>query len=294
MTDPVAELIEILDLNHIGARTEEDIFTGIAQWMPHGRLFGGQVLAQALVAAQRTIGDERTVHSVHGYFLRAGDIKESITYSVDRIYDGRTFATRRTQAYQNGRPILSMIASFQHEEPGLEHQVTMPAGVPAPETLPTAAEVAANAENPAEVFWAKDHAFDVRRVPTPVYKNVDGEVIAHQALWIKSKAALPDDRHLHQAALAYLSDYSLLEPIIRRHNVSFAEKGVAAASLDHALWIHRYSRVDEWLLYVQESPTAQGGRGLALGRIYTRDGILVASVGQEGMIRVPRESLPQQ
>ena len=288
MTDPVSGLLAALDLTDTGARTSEDIFTGPSQWMPHGRVFGGQVLAQSLVAAMRTVADERLVHSMHAYFLRPGDVEQPITFSVDRIHDGRSFSTRRTQAYQNGEPILSTIMSFQEEDPGLEHQESMPVGVPDPESLPSTAEVLAGIDHPVASFWATERAFDMRHVPSPVYFSVEGDHVPHQAVWLRAIRPLPDDPNLHRAALAYASDYSILEPILRGHGIPWATPGLKAASLDHAMWWHRFGRVDEWLLYVQESPNAIGGRGLSLGRIYSRDGVLLASVAQEGMVRVPR------
>ena len=288
MSAPLHGLLTALDLTDTGARTSEDIFTGPSQWMPQGRVFGGQVLAQSLVAAQRTIDDSRFVHSMHGYFLRPGDAAQPITFSVDRIHDGRSFSTRRTQAYQNGVPILSMICSFQDEDEGLEHQAVMPSGIPDPESLPSAAESLASIDHPVASFWATQRAFDMRHVPSPIYFSVEGEHVPHQAVWMKAIGSLPDDPGLHRAALAYASDYSILEPILRAHGVAWSTPGLKAASLDHAMWWHRFGRVDEWLLYVQESPNAIGGRGLSLGRIYSRDGALLASVAQEGMVRVPR------
>ncbi|MGV8884762.1 MAG: acyl-CoA thioesterase [Microbacteriaceae bacterium] len=287
MTDPVSGLLAALDLTDTGARTSEDIFTGPSQWMPQGRIFGGQVLAQSLVAAMRTIDDNRFVHSMHGYFLRPGDVHQPITFSVDRIHDGRSFATRRTQAYQGGLPILSMIASFQDEDQGLDHQVSMPEGIPEPESLPSAAEVLAGIDHPVATFWASERPFDLRHAPSPIYFTADNTRVPHQAVWLKTLSPMPDDPNLHRAALAYASDFSILEPIMRGHGIAWGTPGLKAASLDHAMWWHRFARVDEWLLYVQESPNAIGGRGLSMGRIYTRDGILVASVAQEGMVRLP-------
>jgi acyl-CoA thioesterase-2 len=287
MSDPVSGLLSALDLTDTGARTSEDIFTGPSQPQPLGRVFGGQVLAQSLVAAMRTIAADRFVHSMHGYFLRPGDAALPITFSVDRIHDGRSFSTRRTQAYQNGLPILSMIASFQDLDDGLDHQVAMPTDLPDPETLPSAAETLAGIEHPVAADWAYGRAFDMRHVPSPIYFTVEGAHVPHQAVWLKAKSRLPDDENLHRAALAYASDYSILESIMRGHGIPWALPGLKAASLDHAMWFHRFGRVDEWLLYVQESPNAVGGRGLSLGRIYSRDGVLLASVAQEGMVRVP-------
>nr|WP_026037504.1 acyl-CoA thioesterase II [Salinibacterium sp. PAMC 21357] len=288
MSDPMSGLLTALDLTDTGARTNEDIFTGPSQWMPQGRVFGGQVLAQALVAAQRTLAADRIVHSMHGYFLRPGDINLPITFSVDRIHDGRSFSTRRTQAYQDGVPILSAIASFQDEDEGLDHQIEMPSDLPDPESLPTTAESLAELDHPVARYWASERPFDMRYVPSPIFISVEGGHVAHQAVWLKSVGPMPDDMNLHRAALAYASDYSILESIMRRHGLAWATPGIKVASLDHAMWWHREARVDEWLLYVQESPNAIGGRGLSLGRIYDRAGRLIASVAQEGMVRPPR------
>jgi acyl-CoA thioesterase-2 len=287
MDMPMEGLLNALDLTDTGARTSEDIFTGPSQWMPLGRVFGGQVLAQSLVAAMRTVPDDRHVHSMHGYFLRPGDVSQPITFSVDRIHDGRSFSTRRTQAYQNGHPILSMIASFQDDDEGLEHHIDIPTGLPEPESLPTAAESLATIDHSIARYWASERPFDMRHVPSPIYLQVKGEHTSHQAVWMKTLGTLPDDPDLHRAALAYASDYSIMEPVMRRHGIAWATPGLKVASLDHAMWFHRFGRVDEWMLYVQDSPTAQGGRGLSTGSIYSRDGLLLATVAQEGMVRVP-------
>lgn len=287
MKEPLESLLDALDLTDTGARTSEDIFTGPSQWMPLGRVFGGQVLAQSIVAATRTVADDRSIHSMHGYFLRPGDVAFPITFSVDRIHDGRSFSTRRTQAYQNGLPILSMIASYQDADDGLEHQVAMPQDLAEPESLPSSAATLEDVEHPVAQYWASQRPFDMRHVPSPIYLSVEGAHVAHQAVWFRSIGDLPDDPALHSAALAYASDYTIMESVMRRHGVAWATPGLKAASLDHAMWWHRPARVDEWLLYTQESPSASGGRGLSLGRIFRRDGTLVASVAQEATIRVP-------
>ena len=287
MSDAVSGLLAALDLSDTGARTREDIFTGPSEWMPNGRVFGGQVLAQSLMAAIRTTPEDRFVHSMHGYFLRPGDVTQPITFSVDRIHDGRSFSTRRTQAYQSGEPILSMIASFQDVDPGFDHQIEMPADIPDPESLPTGAELLKDVDHPLARAWANRRAFDIRHVEEPIYLAPDGRKSAHQVIWMRAQDPLPDDPNIHRAALAYASDYAILEPVLRKHGVAWSNPGLKVASLDHAMWWHRFARADEWLLYVQESPTAIGGRGLAQGRIYSRDGVLAASVAQEGMIRVP-------
>ena len=287
MNGPIDGLLSTLRLTDTGARTNEDIFTGPSQWMPLGRVFGGQVLAQSITAATHTVPDDRTIHSMHGYFLRPGDVQHPITFSVDRIHDGRSFSTRRTQAFQHGEPILSLIASFQTHDEGLEHQLEMPDDLPDPESLPSTADVLGHLDHDVARYWSSERAFDVRHIPSPVYLKVDGERMPRQAVWMRAFGRLPDEPRQPRAALAYASDYSILEPVLRAHGIAWATPGLKVASLDHAMWWHRDARVDDWLLYTMESPSASGGRGLSVGRIYTREGLLVASVAQEGMIRVP-------
>ena len=280
-------MLAALNLVDTGARTAEDIFTGPSQWSPNGRVFGGQVLAQSVVAGTRTVAADRPIHSMHGYFLRPGDIEVPITFAVDRIHDGRSFSTRRTQAYQHGVPILSMIASFQTVDEGLDHQTPMPEGMPDPESLRDERTMLATIDHPMARYWASGRPFDMRHVETPIYVEVAGERVAHQAVWLRARGRMPDDPALHRAALAYASDYTILESVWRRHGIAWSTPGLKAASLDHAMWWHRPVRVDEWLLYVQESTSASGGRALCHGRVYKQDGTLVASVTQEGMTRVP-------
>ena len=285
--DPLAEMISTLDLKSLEApNSKEDLFEGPSQWMPHGRVFGGQVLAQALVAATRTI-ENREVHSLHGYFLRPGNIDLPVVFSVDRLRDGRSFSTRRVQAFQNDEAIFSMIASFQENDPGLEHQDEFPSDIPDPETLPSAADMMGDNPHPVAQYWSKARPFDMRHVPSPIYFKVEGEHVAHQAVWLRSLGDMPASQELHTAALAYASDYSILESIYRRHGIAWSHPGLKSASLDHAMWFHRPARVDQWMLYVQESPSAQGGRGLALGRIFSSRGELLATIAQEGMVRIP-------
>ncbi|WP_181439752.1 acyl-CoA thioesterase II [Curtobacterium sp. MCBD17_028] len=279
------DFMPTLRLVDTGASTGEDIFTGSSHWSPGGRVFGGQVLAQCVVAAQTTI-DGRAIHSMHGYFLRPGAIDEPITFAVERIHDGRSFATRRVQAYQRGVPIFSMIASFQTPDTGVEHQDTMPLDVPDPESLPSAAELLAGIDHPVARHWAK-RSIDVRHPGGPVFIEVTGERVAHQAVWLRVAGHLPDDPALHRAVLGYASDLSILEPIMRRHGLAWGTPGVKSASLDHAMWWHRDGRADDWVLYTQESPSAQSGRGLAIGRMFDRSGRLLTTVAQEGMLRVP-------
>ncbi|HYJ48666.1 MAG TPA: acyl-CoA thioesterase II [Microbacterium sp.] len=279
-------MLAVLDLSQSGARTSEDIFTGVSQSMPLGRVYGGQVLAQSIVAAERTIPDGRSAHSMHGYFLRPGDASKGITFAVDRIHDGRSFSTRRTQAFQEGVPIFSMIASFQDDDPGVEHQAEMPSGVPDPERLPDIEDHLAGLHPMSKRLFI-DRPLDVRHFPSPIYLTVEGERVPHQAVWMRARREIPDDPRIHRAVLAYLSDLTIQESILRAHGVAWATPGLKVASLDHAMWWHRPGRVDEWMLYVQESPSARGGRGLATGRIYSRDGMLLATVAQEIMVRLP-------
>ncbi|WP_344067107.1 acyl-CoA thioesterase II [Microbacterium pumilum] len=279
-------MLAVLNLAGSDARTTEDIFTGVSQSMPLGRVYGGQVLAQSIVAAERTLVEARTVHSMHGYFLRPGDSTKGITFAVDRIHDGRSFSTRRTQAYQEGVPIFSMIASFQDQDPGLDHQTPMPTGLPGPEDLPDV-EAHLKGLHPMSKRLFVDRPVDLRHIGSPIYLGVEGERTPQQAVWVRVRRALPDDPAIHRAALAYLSDLTIQESILRAHGVSWATPGLKVASLDHAMWWHRPGRADDWMLYVQESPSARGGRGLATGRIYSADGTLLASVAQEIMVRVP-------
>lgn len=279
----LAGLVAVLDLEPCPAEGD-DVFLGQSQPQPWGRVFGGQVLAQSVVAAQRTVDAARPVHSMHAYFLRAGDSGEPITFAVERLRDGRSFSARRVHALQFGRPILSMIASFQFPATGLDHAAPMPA-VATPQSIPTLAERYAGRDAPQARYWMRQRPIDLRHVQQPIHLE-PAEPASSQAVWMRTLGDLPDDPALHAAILAYVSDYTLLEPVLRRHGRTWAEPGLRAASLDHAMWWHRPARADEWLLYTQESPSASGARGLGLGRIYAADGTLAASVAQEGMLRV--------
>lgn len=279
-------ILEVLDLAESHARTTEDIFVGRSQLMPHRRVYGGQVLAQALVAAERTVADGRLPHSTHGYFLRPGDDTKTITFAVDRIHDGRSFSTRRTQAFQEGRPIFSMISSFQSDDPGLDHEMPMPDGIPSPDEC--GPDVSLSSGAPDQKFLLSD-LIQVRHVEGPIHLRPAAERTARQHVWMRTSSAMPDDPRLHRAVLLYMSDLTIQEPTMRRHGVSWRHPGLRSASLDHAMWWHRPGRVDEWMLYVQESVSASGGRGLSHGRIYSRDRVLLASVSQETMVRVPED-----
>ena len=280
--DPMDRLLTALELSPTGG----DTFTGPSLHRPGGRVFGGQVLAQALLAAGRTVPAGRLPHSLHGYFLRPGDVEHPITFAVERMRDGRSFSARRTHAIQGGQPILSMISSFQNEQEGLEHCDPMPA-VPAPSEVGSAHDVLGPVDHPLARFWIEQSAFDVRHVEAPLYLGPAVPETARQMIWIRAKGAVPDDQLTHRALMAYACDEVILEPVLRRHGLSMITPGLSVASLDHAMWWHRPARVDEWLLYVQSSPSAQGGRGLTTAKVYTESGLLVASIAQEGMFRTP-------
>ncbi|UOQ58371.1 acyl-CoA thioesterase II [Leucobacter allii] len=287
MTD-APSLLDMLTVLDSGARTREDILTGPPMPTPHGRSFGGQVLGQALAAAGTTVPADRPIHSMHGYFIRPGASDLGMTFEVDRLHDGRSFSTRRVQAYQEGSVLMSLIASFQEDAAGLEHQERIEvADLPDPESLPSVWQRYGHLAGDGGASWVLNRPFDFRYLESDIILEVP-ERTNRQRVWMRSRDPLRGDAMLHAAALAFGSDYLLLEPVARRHGIPWATPGMRGASLDHAMWFHRPFRVDEWLLYELDSPTAQGGRGLAHGRFYDRDGALVASVAQESMLRLPQ------
>ncbi len=257
------------------------------------RVYGGQVLGQALVAASRTVDEDRQAHSLHGYFLRPGDVRVPILYRVDRIRDGSSFTTRRVVAIQKGKAIFSMSISFQIEEQGLEHQATAP-DAPAPEELRSEIELRqAQAHRLPEEYRAtftRERPIEIRPVD-PIDLLQPEPAAPRQMCWMRVRGELPDEPRLHQCALAYLSDWSLLDTATRPHALSFMKENVQMASLDHAMWFHRSFRADEWLLYVQDSPSSGSSRGFNRGFVYDREGVLVASAVQEGLMRVHEESV---
>jgi acyl-CoA thioesterase II len=280
----VAELVSILDLERI----EEDLFRGA---QPPGstlqRVFGGQVAAQALMAASRTVDAARRVHSLHAYFLLGGDTAIPIVYDVQRIRDGGSFSTRRVEARQHGRVIFYLTASFQIDEPGFDHQDQMP-DVPDPLDCPDLAELLGRISSRAEDSWRREwSALDVRYVgdSRPGGVLAASEYPAQARLWFRARGELPDDPLLNSCVLTYASDLTLLGSTLIPHGVIIGSPELKVASLDHVMWFHRPARSDDWLLYDQHSPSAQGARGLASARIFTREGLLVATVAQEGLIR---------
>jgi acyl-CoA thioesterase-2 len=281
---PVLEdLISLLQLERI----EDNIFRGDSRDIGSPQVFGGQVLGQALSAAQNTV-DGRVAHSLHAYFLRRGDITAPIVYEVDRARDGGSFSNRRVVAIQHGRPILNLAASFQAPEDGLEHQAGMP-DVPGPDGLQTLHEIARDLPDTVPMkmrrFLTEKRPFEFRPVrPTNFEKREKLPAINH--VWIRAVDRLPDDQTLHQNLLAYVSDYELLGTTTLPHGISFIRDNVIMASLDHALWFHRKVCIDQWHLYSINSPNAAGARGLSRGQFFTEAGTLVASTTQEGLVRV--------
>lgn len=275
-------LVALLDLEKI----EENIFRGVSPAHSPVRVFGGQVAGQALVAAGRTVPVERKVHSLHAYFIRPGDPSIPIVYEVDRIRDGRSFTTRRVVAVQHGKAIFALSASFQKIEPGIEHADEMPPDVPAPETLPTAAELTRNFPGLAGRDYPRP--IDIRYVNDPPWvTRQTGKPAERNQVWMRADGRLPDEELLHVCVLTYASDMTLLDSPLARHGVYWELDEVRGASLDHALWFHRPFRADEWFLYDTTSPSASGARGLATGRFFAADGTLIATVVQEGLLRVP-------
>ncbi|MFF3498300.1 acyl-CoA thioesterase [Streptomyces sp. NPDC003247] len=291
MSQALHDLLDLLDLEQI----EENIFRGRSRSAVVPRVFGGQVAAQALVAAGRTVPPDRHAHSLHAYFLRAGDPGAPIVYNVERIRDGRSFTTRRAVAVQHGRPIFTLSASFQTYEDGLDHQAAIPPA-PDPATLPTSEDRLRGYAHldPAvvEKFLEARQAIDLRYVDEPPFGRFGEPREPRSQVWFRTNGKLGgavDAPLLHVVLATYVSDMTLLDSILLAHGRGgWAVGDVVGASLDHAMWFHRPFRVDDWLLYDQESPSAYGGRGLGQGRIYTRDGRLAVSVIQEGVVRVPR------
>lgn len=280
-------------------------FTATTQQCPWPKAYGGDMVAQAAAAAMLSVEADRRLHSTHSYFMRPVDIGADVRYEVELLRDGRGYSTRQVRAYQNDKPVYVSLASFQVPEDGAELAPAMPARIPDPESLPSSAEYLAAIEpgtgtltEESKAYWSAGRSFDHRHVPGPVYVRVEGEHVPHQAVWVRAfesldrpaasgPAALTDEQ-LHTAALAYVCDYTIIEPTLRALGIAWADPGLVTASLDHSMWFHRPARADEWLLYAQEAAGAQSGRGLGLGRFFDTDGRLVATVAQEAMVRPGR------
>jgi acyl-CoA thioesterase-2 len=280
--DNVQDLLKHLTLERLG----EDLYRGDSQDIGGRHVFGGQVLGQALFAASQTV-EGREAHSLHAYFLRPGDMTAPIDYEIERIRDGRSYATRRIVAIQRNRPIFNMSASFQKKEEGIEHQFEIPK-VPGPEELPSMVELAKQslAEFPEKLNrfmqWQKPIEF---RPVQPTHPLHPEPCPPFRDIWLRANGSLPDNQTMHKVLLAYASDFSLLGTSLLPHALTYSQGSIRAASLDHAMWFHREFRLDDWLLYSMDSPSMSYGRGFSRGNLFTREGYLVASVTQEGMIR---------
>ena len=287
MSSAVTDMLSILNLEQI----ETNLFRGQSPQIEWQRVFGGQVIGQALVAACRTVKD-RSVHSLHGYFILPGDPKVPILYEVDNVRDGRSFTTRRVRAFQHDKVIFSLSASFHVQEEGLHHQAKMP-NVPPPEDLPDDRDIAArilpHMPNPLRIYHERQRPIDLRPVEIERYMSREPREPQFN-VWIKASTRLPDDPEIHQCVLAYASDMTLLDTTLVAHGRTVFDKDIQPASLDHSLWLHGPFRADEWLLYAQDSPFSGGSRGFARGQIFTREGRLVASVAQEGLIRLRHQN----
>ncbi len=280
---PMEAVLATLDLEAI----EMNLFRGNSPQVGWQRVFGGQVIGQALMAAQRTVADDRFVHSLHAYFMLPGDPAVPILYQVDRLRDGSSFNTRRVLAVQHGKAIFALTASFQFDEPGFEHQGEMPQ-VPMPEELMDEEQVKerylAHAPENVRRYWERKRAVEIRPVSIEGYFS-RSQPSQRQNIWVRLTGPVPDDRLYRNAVLAYLSDMTLLDVALNAHGTSVLDQGIQVASLDHAMWFHRPFELDDWLLYSQESPSASGARGFTRGSLFTRSGVLIASVAQEGLIR---------
>jgi acyl-CoA thioesterase-2 len=282
-TTAMEQLIATLTLEPI----EVNLFRGVSPDVGWQRVFGGQVIGQAVMAAQRTVEPDRHIHSLHAYFMRPGDPSVPILYQVERLRDGTSFNTRRVLAIQHGHAIFTMSASFQIEEPGFDHQIAMPEA-PAPETLLGESEIKEKylAHAPAAVrkYWERERPIEIRPISLAHYFT-NTKLEPRQDVWVRATGPVPADRHYQAAILAYLSDMTLLDGALFAHGTSIFDQSLQVASIDHAMWFHRPSALDDWLFYTQDSPSASGARGIARGSLFTRSGILIASVAQEGLIR---------
>lgn len=278
-----APLLAALELTKDG----DDAFTATHQVIPSGRAYGGELVAQAERAMTLTCDDDRRIHSLHGYFLRAGDVHSPTRWEVERVRDGRGFSHRAVRGVQNGKQIFRAMAQFGVPVDGVTHSETLPPDAGSPEDLPTTADTLDGADTRDAEYWRFHRSFDIRHAPSALYTRADGDRGRRQTVWLRAWQRLPDDPGVHRSALAYVCDYTLLEPILRHHGAAWADDGVVTASLDHAMWWHHDGRMDEWVALVQDSPVATRGTGLGTARLFSHDGRLLASVVQEGLVTLP-------
>ena len=290
------ESAEVFNLNRVlalepvdspGPGGEAHCFRAWNMKKPGGRLFGGQVLSQCVMATSHTVADDRPIHSFHGYFLRAGQDDRELLLGVDELRDGGSFSARRVQAYQDGTPIFSGMASFQLDQPGVYHHDPLPDFIPDPESLPALVDLLPKVDDPWVNRWISRRPFDLRPIDPEIHSGFKGVKTSHTRYWLRAVGAISGDRLHNNAAAAFASDFSLLESVLRKHGMSWRDKGLRVASLDHAMWFHEPIDFNEWILFDYRSPAAGGGRGLGQGNLFTQDGRLVATVAQQGMVRVP-------
>lgn len=278
-------------------------FTAVTQPCPWPKAYGGDMVAQAAAAAMRSVAAGKALHSMHSYFLRPVDIGASVRYEVELLRDGRGYSTRQVRGYQNGKPVYACLASFAAGEPGGTFQAELTEAIPGPDDLPSSAAYLGDRSGgsmtaESKAYWSGGRSFDMRHVPGPVYLSVEGDRVPHQAVWLKAFDPLRpvdglSDQQRDLAALAYVCDYTILEPVLRVLGLPWAKPGLITASLDHAMWFHRPGPVDDWLLYLQDAVAADAGRGLSTGRFFTRDRRHLATVVQEGMIRASLQEEPR-
>jgi acyl-CoA thioesterase-2 len=282
--DTAQTFLAAVTLTEVEPERSGRAFTAVAQYVPWPKAYGGDMVAQAAAAAVATTGDDRRLHALHNTFLRPVEIGEPVRYEVELIRDGRGYSTRHVRGHQNGKLVFMSTASFQVPEEGPEFAPPRPS-VPDPDSLPSAAEYLRGSGGAAADYFAHGRSFDMRHVPGPLYLRLEGDAVPHQAVWVRAFDALPDDDDVHRLAIAYVCDYTILEPGLRALGLAWADPGLTTASLDHAMWFHRDARADQWLLYAQEAGAVQSGRGLNFGRFFDAQGRLVATVAQEGLIR---------
>ena len=295
-TTPLNHLVKVLRLGDPSEYRGHTYISGESLYFPTGRVYGGQVIAQSLIAASKTVSPSRLPHSVHGYFIAAGDIRQDLLFDVETLRDGRSFSARRVNVTQSEGPILTAIASFQEQgQAGVEFSDTMPQDVPAPETLTSAKELMEPYadKSPFAKFYAKKSPFDIRHVTPTIMLGADKDSAAHdsgkQLVWMKADGVADVPQVMHRAMLALGCDQVMMEPVLRRAGLSISTPGISYASIDHSMWWDRDVDINQWHLYVQDTPTAAHGRGLGVAKVYTQDGELVAAMAQEAMIRVPQQ-----
>ncbi|HEY4557947.1 MAG TPA: acyl-CoA thioesterase II [Enteractinococcus sp.] len=288
--DPTDILRDVLKLERLDADERSSTFLGHTPPQTRGRVFGGQVLAQSLVAASHSVDADRFVHSMHCYFIRPGDATQPLHITVDHHRDGRSFSVRHVEVTQHDKVILTLTCSFQTQADGVEHYEPMPENIPLPDDLPPISALVGMIDDQAAQDLAYHRPFDIRYAYEPLFLRPGSEKVNRNIVWMKPFTPVNVSRNVAAAALAYVSDYTMLEPILRNHGVTWVEPNKSIASLDHAMWFHRPFDINDWLLFVQQSPSAQSARGLGMGHIYTLDGELVATAAQEGMLRLAKFS----